>query len=136
MEMLSGWAIVRASKTTAVIWKRAPRTPPCTLLDFSQGRGSVSGREPHVLAPGDECTAATATARNSGEYGFRLPSPVDNRPLTFEEFLARSSQRLYVSATPGKWELEQTKGEVTEQVIRPRDHGSAGGSAAHHRPGG
>src|SRR5262249_8389873 len=53
------------------------------------------------------------------EYGFRLPSALDNRPLRFEEFEARVGPCLHVSATPGPWELEQTRGEFVEQVIRP-----------------
>jgi excinuclease ABC subunit B len=53
------------------------------------------------------------------EYGFRLPSALDNRPLKFEEFLERVGQALYVSATPGDWEIEQTGGVVVEQIIRP-----------------
>src|SRR5205085_631683 len=53
------------------------------------------------------------------EYGFRLPSARDNRPLNFEEFEARRGQTIYVSATPGPFELTRTEGEVIEQVIRP-----------------
>jgi excinuclease ABC subunit B len=53
------------------------------------------------------------------EYGFRLPSALDNRPLTFEEFDQRTGQRIYVSATPGEWELERSLGVVAEQLIRP-----------------
>jgi excinuclease ABC subunit B len=53
------------------------------------------------------------------EYGFRLPSALDNRPLTFNEFLERSGQKVYLSATPGKYEMEKSKGEFVEQVIRP-----------------
>ena len=57
--------------------------------------------------------------RNLVEYGFRLPSAVDNRPLTWEEFSARVGQTVYLSATPGPYELAQTGGEFVEQVIRP-----------------
>ena len=53
------------------------------------------------------------------EHGFRLPSALDNRPLKFNEFLERVGQKVYLSATPGKYELEQSKGDVVEQVIRP-----------------
>ena len=53
------------------------------------------------------------------EYGFRLPSALDNRPLRFDEFKERVSQLLYVSATPGPYELEQAEGRVVEQVVRP-----------------
>jgi len=53
------------------------------------------------------------------EYGFRLPSALDNRPLTFEEFDSRGHQRIYVSATPGEWELQRSQGVIAEQVVRP-----------------
>ena len=57
--------------------------------------------------------------RNLVEFGFRLPSAVDNRPLTFDEFEARVGQTVYMSATPGDYELEASQGEFVEQVIRP-----------------
>lgn len=53
------------------------------------------------------------------EYGWRLPSALDNRPLKFEEFLERINQAIYVSATPGQWEIERSKGVVVEQIVRP-----------------
>ena len=53
------------------------------------------------------------------DYGLRLPSTLDNRPLRFDEFTARHGQAIYVSATPGKYELEQAQGLVAEQIIRP-----------------
>ena len=53
------------------------------------------------------------------DYGFRLPSALDNRPFNFEEFLGRIGQAVYVSATPGAWELERAQGVVVEQIIRP-----------------
>src|SRR5438046_10204704 len=53
------------------------------------------------------------------EFGFRLPSALDNRPLNFDEFMARVHQAVYVSATPGEWELRQAHGRVVEQLIRP-----------------
>jgi hypothetical protein len=56
---------------------------------------------------------------NLVNYGFRLPSALDNRPLKFEEFIGKTDQMLFVSATPGPYELEQTKGEFVEQIIRP-----------------
>ena len=63
---------------------------------------------------------ATAPAnRPWSEYGFRLPSALDNRPLNFEEFEAMVHQAIYVSATPGPYELGQAKGRVVEQIIRP-----------------
>lgn len=53
------------------------------------------------------------------EYGFRLPSALDNRPLKFEEFESLAPQTIYVSATPGKYEIEKSDGEIAEQVVRP-----------------
>src|SRR5690606_42145581 len=53
------------------------------------------------------------------DYGFRLPSALDNRPLRFDEFLARTPQTIYVSATPKEWEIEQARGKVVEQLVRP-----------------
>ncbi|MFI5181820.1 MAG: excinuclease ABC subunit UvrB [Thermoanaerobaculia bacterium] len=95
--------------------------PPPTLLDyFPEGYLTIVD-ECHQTLPqvramfhGDRSRKATLV-----EYGFRLPSALDNRPLTFEEWLERVGERLYVSATPSPWELSQTGGEVVEQVIRP-----------------
>ncbi len=95
--------------------------PPPTLLDyFPEGYLTIVD-ESHQTLPqvramfhGDRSRKATLV-----EYGFRLPSALDNRPLTFEEWMERVGERLYVSATPGPWELSQTGGEVVEQVIRP-----------------
>jgi len=95
--------------------------PPPTLLDyFPEGYLTIVD-ESHQTLPqvramfhGDRSRKATLV-----EYGFRLPSALDNRPLTFEEWMERVGERLYVSATPGSWELTQTGGEVVEQVIRP-----------------
>ena len=67
-----------------------------------------------------ECTKETTQEKKPlSEYGFRLPSCMDNRPLKFEEWNAMRTQTIFVSATPGPWELEQTSGKFTEQVIRP-----------------
>ena len=60
-----------------------------------------------------------ARKMNLVEYGFRLPSALDNRPLKFDEFEAKINQVIYVSATPGDYEMEHVKGEVVEQIIRP-----------------
>ncbi len=95
--------------------------PPPTLLDyFPEGYLTIVD-ESHQTLPqlramfhGDRSRKATLV-----EYGFRLPSALDNRPLTFEEWLERTGQRLFVSATPAAYELEETGGEVVEQVIRP-----------------
>jgi len=95
--------------------------PPPTLLDYLPKDALLIIDESHVTIPqikgmyrGDRSRKETLV-----EYGFRLPSAVDNRPLTFDEFRARVGQILYVSATPGPYELEMAAGEVVEQVIRP-----------------
>jgi excinuclease ABC subunit B len=100
---------------------RKPGEPPPTLLDYLPHDALMILDESHVTVPqikgmyrGDRSRKETLV-----QYGFRLPSAVDNRPLTFDEFRARAGQILYVSATPGPYELEQAGGEVVEQVIRP-----------------
>ncbi|HUD70586.1 MAG TPA: excinuclease ABC subunit UvrB [Dongiaceae bacterium] len=100
---------------------RKPGEPPPTLMDYLPKDHLLIIDESHVTLPqlrgmyhGDR-----ARKLNLVEYGFRLPSAVDNRPLRFEEFEERAGQRVYVSATPGKHELEVAGGEVVEQVIRP-----------------
>jgi excinuclease ABC subunit B len=100
---------------------RRPGDPPPTLLDYLPSDHLMVIDESHVSVPqlhgmyrGDRSRKETLV-----EYGFRLPSAVDNRPLRFEEFEARVGQRIYVSATPGPYELERVEGEVVEQVIRP-----------------
>jgi excinuclease ABC subunit B len=100
---------------------RKPGEPPPTLLDYLPSDALMILDESHVTVPqikgmfrGDRSRKETLV-----EYGFRLPSAVDNRPLTFDEFKARTGQLLYVSATPGPYELELTGGEVVEQVLRP-----------------
>jgi excinuclease ABC subunit B len=100
---------------------RRPGDPPPTLLDYLPKDALLIIDESHVTIPqikgmfrGDRSRKETLV-----EYGFRLPSAVDNRPLTFDEFRQRVGQILYVSATPGPYELEQSGGEVVEQVLRP-----------------
>jgi excinuclease ABC subunit B len=100
---------------------RAPGEPPPTLLDYLPDDFVLIVDESHQTVPqvrgmyhGDRSRKETLV-----EFGFRLPSALDNRPLTFEEFDARVGQRLYVSATPGPFELERTGGVVVEQLIRP-----------------
>ncbi|MCP6717887.1 excinuclease ABC subunit B, partial [Klebsiella pneumoniae] len=77
--------------------------------------------ESHVTVPqiGGMFEGDASRKRNLVEFGFRLPSALDNRPLTFDEFDARVGQVVFMSATPGPYELGQTGGEVVEQVIRP-----------------
>jgi excinuclease ABC subunit B len=100
---------------------RKPGEPPPTLMDYLPKDHLIIIDESHVTIPqlrgmyhGDRARKTTLV-----EYGFRLPSAVDNRPLQFEEFEERAGQRIYVSATPGPYELQASGGEVVEQVIRP-----------------
>jgi len=100
---------------------RRPGDPPPTLFEYLPDNALVMVDESHVTVPqiggmfrGDYRRKATLA-----EYGFRLPSCMDNRPMRFEEWNAMRPQTVYVSATPGGWELEQTGGVFTEQVIRP-----------------
>lgn len=100
---------------------RGPGTPPATLLDYFPEDFLTIIDESHVTVPqiGGMFEGDMSRKRNLVEYGFRLPSALDNRPLTFDEFEARVGQTVYMSATPGSYELEAAHGEVVEQVIRP-----------------
>ncbi len=100
---------------------RSAGEPPPTLLDYLPEDFLLIVDESHQTIPqvrgmyhGDRSRKQTLV-----DYGFRLPSALDNRPLTFEEFDARVGQRIYVSATPAAWELERAAGVVAEQVVRP-----------------
>jgi excinuclease ABC subunit B len=100
---------------------RAEGEPPFTLLDYFPDDFLLFVDESHVSLPqvggmyrGDRARKTTLV-----DYGFRLPSALDNRPLTFDEFEARGGQRIYVSATPGALELERAGEQVVEQIIRP-----------------
>ena len=95
--------------------------PPATLLDYVPDDFVLFADESHISIPqvggmfkGDRSRKTTLV-----DFGFRLPSALDNRPLEFHEFLERLNQVVYVSATPGKWELERSQGIVAEQIIRP-----------------
>ena len=101
--------------------KRKQGEPPPTLVDYFPDDFLVFIDESHVTVPqlrgmyrGDRSRKTTLV-----DYGFRLPSALDNRPLRFEEFYSRVNQVVYVSATPADYELNETKGVVVEQVIRP-----------------
>jgi excinuclease ABC subunit B len=100
---------------------RQPGDAPPTLMDYLPKDHLIVVDESHVSIPQVRGMYFGDRARklNLVEYGFRLPSAVDNRPLQFEEFEQRAGQRIYVSATPGPYELQQTGGEFVEQVIRP-----------------
>jgi excinuclease ABC subunit B len=100
---------------------RLPGEPPPTLLDYFPRDYLVFIDESHVTVPqlhgmwhGDR-----SRKQNLVDYGFRLPSAMDNRPLKFEEFETRAHQTIYVSATPGPYELTKSSGVVVEQIIRP-----------------
>jgi len=100
---------------------RGPGETPCCLLDFFPKDFVMFIDESHVTLPqvramynGDRMRKQTLV-----DYGFRLPSALDNRPLKFEEFEEKINQVVYVSATPGDYELEKTNNEVVEQIIRP-----------------
>ena len=100
---------------------KKPGEPPPTLLDYLPRDTMMVIDESHQSVPqirgmfeGDQSRKRTLV-----EYGFRLPSALDNRPLNFQEFEARIGQTVYVSATPGPYELTKSAGEVVEQIIRP-----------------
>ncbi len=100
---------------------RNPGEPPPTLFEYFPDNTLVFVDESHVTVPqlngmykGDYTRKKTLS-----EYGFRLPSCMDNRPLKFQEWDAMRTQTIFVSATPGPWELEQTSGKFVDQVIRP-----------------
>ncbi|MFA5110114.1 MAG: excinuclease ABC subunit UvrB [Desulfobaccales bacterium] len=100
---------------------RSPGEPPPTLLDYLPRESLVVIDESHITIPqlqgmyrGDQSRKRTLV-----DYGFRLPSALDNRPLNFEEFKTRVHQIIYVSATPGPYEMEKAKGRIVQQIVRP-----------------
>ena len=95
--------------------------PPPTLFEYLPGNALLIVDESHVTIPQIGAMYKGDFARKStlADYGFRLPSCLDNRPLKFEEWESFRPQTIFVSATPGKWELEQTGGVFIEQVVRP-----------------
>jgi excinuclease ABC subunit B len=100
---------------------RAPGEPPPTLLDYFPGDYLLIVDESHATIPqvGGMYNGDRARKQTLVEFGFRLPSALDNRPLNFEEFEARVHQTVYVSATPADFEIEKSNGRIIEQVIRP-----------------
>lgn len=100
---------------------RAPGSNPPTLFEYLPDNMLLFVDESHVSVPQIGGMSRGDYARKStlSDFGFRLPSCIDNRPLKFEEWDRLRPQTVYVSATPGKWEMEQTGGEYIEQVIRP-----------------
>ncbi len=100
---------------------RKPGEPPFTLLDYFPEDFLLIVDESHMTIPQIRAMYNGDRARKEKlvDYGWRLPSALDNRPLKFEEFLERINQVIYVSATPSDWELERSKGKLVEQIIRP-----------------
>src|ERR687894_1860289 len=100
---------------------RGPGTAPATLIDYFPDDFLMVIDESHVTVPqiGGMYEGDMSRKRNLVEYGFRLPSATDNRPLTWEEFADRIGQTVYLSATPGDYEMRRAGGEFVEQVIRP-----------------
>jgi excinuclease ABC subunit B len=100
---------------------RGPGTPPHTLLDYFPDDFLMVIDESHVTVPqiGGMYEGDMSRKRTLVDHGFRLPSAMDNRPLKWEEFLERVGQTVYLSATPGPYEMSRVKGDVVEQVIRP-----------------
>jgi excinuclease ABC subunit B len=100
---------------------RAAGTPPSCLLDYFPSDYLLFLDESHVAVPqvGGMYNGDISRKKTLVDYGFRLPSALDNRPLGFEEFLTKLSQTVFVSATPGKWETDRSEGVVVEQIIRP-----------------
>ena len=100
---------------------RNPGEPPPTLIEYVPDHALMIIDESHVTVPqiGGMFKGDFARKSTLAEFGFRLPSCIDNRPLKFEEWEAMRPQTVFVSATPGPWELTQTGGVFTEQVVRP-----------------
>jgi excinuclease ABC subunit B len=100
---------------------RAPGEPPYTLIDYFPEDFLIVIDESHATIPqlGGMYEGDRSRKQTLVEYGFRLPSALDNRPLKFEEFERRVNQAIYVSATPGDYELQKSEGRVAEQIIRP-----------------
>jgi len=101
--------------------QRNPGDPPPCLLDYFPSDFLLFVDESHQTLPQIHAMYNGDRARKESliEFGFRLPSAYDNRPLKFEEFYKRIEQVIYVSATPGAWEVEQAEGEIIQQIIRP-----------------
>ncbi|MBM4136402.1 MAG: excinuclease ABC subunit UvrB [Nitrospira sp.] len=100
---------------------RAPGEPPYTLIDYFPDDFLIIIDESHATVPqiGGMYEGDRSRKKNLVDYGFRLPSALDNRPLTFSEFEHRANQTIYVSATPAHYEIEKTQSRVVEQIIRP-----------------
>ncbi|MCS7171276.1 MAG: excinuclease ABC subunit UvrB [Aquificaceae bacterium] len=101
--------------------RRRPGEPPFTLLDYFPEDFLLIVDESHVTIPQVRAMYNGDRSRKEKlvEYGWRLPSALDNRPLKFEEFLKKLNKVIYMSATPGSWEVERSKGIIVEQIVRP-----------------
>ncbi|QID32937.1 excinuclease ABC subunit UvrB [Pampinifervens florentissimum] len=101
--------------------RRKPGEPPFTLLDYFPEDFLLIVDESHVTIPQVRAMYNGDRSRKEKlvEYGWRLPSALDNRPLKFEEFLQKLNQVIYMSATPGDWEVQRSKGVIVEQIVRP-----------------
>lgn len=121
IEMLSEIGMCKGIENySRVLSGRKPSSQPCTLLDYFPDDFLLFVDESHVTLPQVRSMYAGDRARKQSlvDYGFRLPSAYDNRPLNFDEFYAHVNQAVFVSATPGDLELEKSAA-VVEQVIRP-----------------
>ena len=100
---------------------RSKGQPPATLLDYFPEDFVMFLDESHLMVSqiGGMYNGDLSRKTTLVDYGFRLPAALDNRPLSFDEFLQRTHQTIYVSATPGPWEMERSAGSVAEQIIRP-----------------
>ena len=100
---------------------RSPGEPPYTLIDYFPSDFLVVVDESHATIPqtGGMYEGDRSRKQTLVDFGFRLPSALDNRPLTFGEFEQRVNQAIYISATPGPYEIDKSKGRVVEQIIRP-----------------
>ena len=122
LEMLEATGICNGIENySRYLTGRAPGEPPPTLFEFIPDHAIVFADESHVSVPqiGGMYKGDYRRKFTLAEHGFRLPSCMDNRPLKFEEWDAMRPQSVFVSATPAAWELEQSGGVFTEQVIRP-----------------
>jgi excinuclease ABC subunit B len=122
LEMLEATGVCNGSENySRYLTGRAPGEPPPTLFEFIPDHAIVFADESHVSVPqiGAMYKGDYRRKFTLAEHGFRLPSCMDNRPLKFEEWDAMRPQSVFVSATPASWELDQTGGVFTEQVIRP-----------------
>ncbi len=122
MEMLQATGACKGIENySRFLTGRKPGMPPPTLFEYLPEDALLFVDESHVMVPQVRAMYNGDKARKTSlvEYGFRLPSALDNRPLKFEEWLDYRPQTIFVSATPGAFELEQTQGEVIELIIRP-----------------